>query len=287
MLFKDNPKRYKRLPSILKILGTLILAGIFCFCIIPVTINKLFKIPAWNEWFHVQWQPEDSLSYVGGVLSFIGTMFLGWVSWTQNQSLQHQQEDAFIAENSSAVFLERILFYHLDKTICSFNLHPECLLATSVNTKTPLDYSSIECVIELTRQNSVPAAIRVVKTEVYTEKSVFEFHAIDDCYSRTITGLEVSRFQIALIMSHKEKQDFGEIFRSPSFDISITLEIISDKYISSLLKCKSSLRRLTAGEIIIFEAEKETTRYIWYKSNIVSRNSITYRTESTEDIPNE
>ena len=55
---------------------------LFCVLGIPLLINWAFSVPAWCEFFAVDWEAKDALSYYGEALGFVGTViFSGLALW--------------------------------------------------------------------------------------------------------------------------------------------------------------------------------------------------------------
>lgn len=64
----------------------LILALVILVIFLPmIVIHILFKIQSNCYWIQSEWEPGDILGYFGSVLSFIGTIVLGYVAITQTE----------------------------------------------------------------------------------------------------------------------------------------------------------------------------------------------------------
>ncbi len=69
-----------------------IIAIILTVIVIPLIINWLFLIPACCDFFAVEWEAKDSLSYYGDALGFIGTVVLGAIAVYQTSKAYGQTE---------------------------------------------------------------------------------------------------------------------------------------------------------------------------------------------------
>ena len=107
----------KRDKKLLQVLGWLIFGVIFLFVVIPIAINFLFQRQATVDILVARWDAADALSYTAGALAFLGTMFLGWISWSQNNQLQRIETNSFIAQNSCMVLLESLSFKRLNQKV--------------------------------------------------------------------------------------------------------------------------------------------------------------------------
>lgn len=74
------------------IIGTIIVLLVVCGG--PLLINWAFSEPAWFDFFAVDWNVEDALSYYGSALSFIGTVVLGAITVYQTREAHKQTEQA-------------------------------------------------------------------------------------------------------------------------------------------------------------------------------------------------
>lgn len=71
----------------------LIIVVITCLTIgIPLLINWMFEIPALCDFFAVNWEAVDALSYYGDVLSFLGTVALSGLALWQNHEIQQADD---------------------------------------------------------------------------------------------------------------------------------------------------------------------------------------------------
>ena len=61
-----------------------VIAVLFSVVGVPLLINWVFSIPAWCDFFAVDWEAKDALSYYGSALGFIGTIIFSGLALWQN-----------------------------------------------------------------------------------------------------------------------------------------------------------------------------------------------------------
>lgn len=84
-------------------------------------INLLFKIHSVGL-LSAEWNAGDALNYVAAIASFIGTVVLGYVAYSQNEMLMRQnnklqdlEENSYIVNNNSMIIIEEIRISECDK----------------------------------------------------------------------------------------------------------------------------------------------------------------------------
>lgn len=102
---------------------TLIVASIILIVIgvvvIPLIVNMLFNTPA-KGIFIAKWTAADALSYTGDLLSFIGTISLGYVSVKQTEIANKMSESAVKAASyaNELSYISRIIDYEYN-SLCN------------------------------------------------------------------------------------------------------------------------------------------------------------------------
>lgn len=274
----------------MKIIIALLVAALICFFGIPYIIQFLY-CPNWPiDIFQVDWEASDALGYTAGVLSFLGTMFLGWVSWKQNQTLQKKQDDTFIAENSCMVLINKVEFKNMTHKAVNLNIHPETIVVTNLakKVKSPLYYRSFECIIELKHTNKYPVVVRVIEATLQAQKERLKFERYDDCFTRIEISKNMSRFQLTFITSQNEMDKIGPIIlnKCKSIFLNIRLEVVTDKYVSTILICRNTLRLKEETDDAIYISDPKEAVSFWYGNSILSSESIQYRRETQEESEN-
>lgn len=261
-------------------------SSMLCFLVIPLLINFLFTRPAICKIFAVKWEASDALGYVGGALTFVGTVFLGWISWKQNQELQKRQDETFIAENSCSVLLDNIEVRNMAYKAVNLNIHPETIAIADFPDQQTSDYGSLECDITLYYEKNRPVIVRVREAFIQIGNYTATFHKYDDFFTRVAGGADVSRFKLSLIMPSSEKNEIkakiDAHFRQIMLDI--TMEVVSERYVSTLLKCRSTLTYHESCGQIKYVSNKEHMMCFWYGNSILSSSGIEFRCGSDASI---
>lgn len=99
-----------------KVILTVVMLVIVCFAIVPLIINWLFMQISPIDILTARWTAGDTLVYVAGVLAFIGTVTLGFVSYTQNQNANKISQNSIkIAEKANEInIITRIIDFEMN-----------------------------------------------------------------------------------------------------------------------------------------------------------------------------
>lgn len=267
-----------------KVVICLVLSALICFFIVPVIINCLYRINMPIEIFQAKWEESDALSYTAGVLSFLGTMFLGWVSWKQNQILQKKQDDTFIAENSCMVLINDVVFRNMTHKAVNFDIHPETIVVTTSakTAQSPLDYGSFECIIKLRHTKGYPVVVRVIEATLQAGNKILRFVKYDNCFTRVAISEDISRFQLTFVTSQSEKNVIGPsiLDKTKSIFLNIKLELVTDKNVSTILACRNMLQPKEEADETIYVSDPKEAMSFWYGNSIISSESIQYRRDA-------
>lgn len=257
----------------------IVISAAICFIVIPMLINSLFKYSSPISFFNAEWDAGDALAYVGGSLTFIGTMFLGWCSWIQNRDLQQRQDDTFIAEHSCSAYLESVEFSSLSKKAVNFNLHNETIVTTEILPKSLCDYSTFECDITFYYTNNIPVVVRVLNATIQAGDLVLDFEKYDDYFTRIASNRTGGKFKLTLVMSPEEKKKFISNIQSNTQSIffEIKVEVVSDRYVSTILKCRSILEPSRNPYEEKYVSNSDNSMCFWYENRIIRPSDIHYR----------
>lgn len=276
--------------SMKKVAIYLMITIILCFLIIPFIINFLFEITIPIKIFQAKWGANDILIYTAGVLSFIGTMFLGWVSWKQNQVLQKKQDDNFIAENSCMVLINSIEFKSMSQKAVNLDIHPETIVVTNSAkiTESFFDYASFECIIEFKHIKGYPVIVRVIDAFLQVNMCILKFNEYDNCFTKIAISQEFSRFQLTFITTQSEKNEFKlNISNETAIFLSIKLEVVTDKYVSTILTCKNKLVLTERNNEMIYTSIPKDAMSFWNGNSILTSDLIRYRRDKQEETNND
>ncbi len=266
-----------------QILLYIVVAIVICFVIIPLIVNWLFKQSAPIPMLEAEWEAGEVLGYVSGILSFVGTMFLGWVSWKQNQNLQEKQDDTFIAENSCTVLLGNVNFKIGQQNACNLHIHPETIACSDALSDNDYNCKSFECEVTLQHLKNIPVAVRVLNASILVANQPLEFTKYDDCFTRVAAFKEYSKFNLTLLLPEKEKRIAGSYINEGKYPITLEVkfEIVSDRNVATTLKCRSTLRYCEAENEVKYTSSDDTSMRFGYGSRILMELEIKYRVKES------
>ena len=266
----------------------LAVAVTICFLVVPLLINWLFKKTAFIPLFEAEWSAGDALGYVGGALAFIGTMFLGWISWKQNRDLQKKQDDMFIAENSCTVLINKMKFKRLNQKVTNLNEHSETIVTTDIQVTSFFAYESLECEVSLHQEKNSPVIVRVLSASIFTESESFIFKKYDEWFTMIAIGKNDSKFNLTFIMSPDDKRVIESEIKEKRHEIifEAQMEFVSSQNVSTILKCRSSLKPLPCSDNFEYSSDENTTMCFWYGNHIIAPSTIKYRYQISEEKQN-
>lgn len=282
----------KRLIPIAIIVSILLAIGV------PFIINESYKVE--NGYLTV-WNGADILSYYGAILSALGTIILGIVAWKQNARLLKVEESTYLAANAGSALLTEITITGVQSQACNFENHSEQIVLTeeAKQSQSPLDYGSISflCRIEpfdLTKHIALVNVKNVLligaKNLQQNADAILTGKGEDSRYSRVAMLKEHDEFQFTLIMSKTEKQHFitaiNGMYNEIFMDIDVSL--MTDRYVSSDLRCRATLRSADYDEKEKIYSHFKTDAYdppkcFWGGSQVHNQSSVSIKTIRTEE----
>lgn len=262
---------------------------VICFLGIPILLNWLFKTPALAPVLAAEWSAGDALGYVGGTLAFIGAMFLGWNTWKQNRDLQNRQDDSFIAENSCMALIDKVKFKGFSQKCVNFDCHSEAIAVTDISDASVQDYGTFECEILLHPTKNSPVVVRVLNAFLLVGNHPLNFGKYDECYTRMAIGKNGSRFNLTLVMSPDDKRLVAPFIKAGRHEITLEtqIELVSDRYVSTILKCRSTFKPKQCPDGLKYSSDEDTTMCFWYGNRIVEPSSLNYRFQFPEEKAND
>lgn len=261
------------------------ITAFICFVAIPLAINALFKIPAPCPLFEAEWEAGEAMGYVSGSLTFIGTMFLGWVSWKQNRDLQKKQDDTFIAENSCIVLLGNVNFKIGQKNAVTLSTHSETIACSDTLFEDAQGCRSFECEITLQHIKNIPVVVRVLSATIFVDNQIAEFTKYDDYFTRVAVFKEYSKFNLTLLMPAKEKQEIGNLINGGNYPVNLEIkfEVVSDRYVSTTLKCRSTLSHCGIKNNARYASNDDASMSFGYGSKILKQSDINFRVQEAQN----
>ena len=269
-----------------KIIIILLFSAIGVLVVIPLIVNGLFMIEAPCKLFAVKWCVSDALSYVAGYLAFLGTSFLGWVAWKQNDDLKKIEKHNFIAQNSCMALISNLQIGKLKQQAVNFEEHPEQIVKTDFPLNTIFDYSSFNCQVTLDRIEHIPAMVRVSSLFIWigNEQSskIITAKNYDGKYTRIAISKEKDRFNILVLIKKPEKDAFVKCLEdSKTIVLDLKLELVSGNHVSTSIKCQAQLERSSDNDLDLtttyFFTSKELPTCFWFGNNILQENDVKFR----------
>lgn len=270
-----------------KIIIILLSSVIGVLLVIPLIVNGLFMIEAPCKLFAVKWYVSDALSYIAGSLAFLGTSFLGWVAWKQNDDLKKIEKHNFIAQNSCMALISNIKIGKLKQQTVNFEEHPEQIVKSDFPLNTILDYSSFNCQVTLDRMEHIPAMVRVNSLLIWigNEQSskIITAKNYDGSYTRIAISRDNDKFNITVLIERAEKETLVKcLYDSTAIVLEIELELATGNYVSTNIKCQAHLERSADSNSDLmttyFFVPKESPVCFWYGNSILQEEEVIFRT---------
>lgn len=270
-----------------KIIIILLSSVIGILVVIPLIVNGLFMIEAPCKLFAVKWCVSDALSYIAGSLAFLGTSFLGWVAWKQNDDLKKIEKHNFIAQNSCMALISNLKIGKLKQQAVNFEEHTEQIVKSDFPLNTILDYSSFNCQVTLDRMEHIPAMVRVNSLLIWigNEQSskIITAQNYDGSYTQIAISRDNDKFNITVLIERAEKETLVKcLYDSTAIVLEIELELATGNYVSTNIKCQAHLERSADSNSDLmttyFFVPKESPVCFWYGNSILQEEEVIFRT---------
>lgn len=171
-------------------------------------INQSYKS---NIGYQTLWGPADVLSYYGSFLGAFGTIFLGYVAWTQNKRLLKIEENSFIANNACIGFMRSIVFSDVNQKACNLEAHVEQIVSALPDDTRIDNYGSLTLKVEMKIEDNVAALVRIKTLNLIVSRNglayqnTLECHGIEKSFSRVAILPGGIKFNITMIVNPEEK----------------------------------------------------------------------------------
>lgn len=222
---------------------------VFAVIGIPILINEAYKC---GDGYKTVWGGNDVLSYYGTIISAVGTIFLGYIAWKQNERLLLLEERSYITDNVGSALLKEIKIIGVNTLACNLDKHVEqIVITTDAETCNWNEYGSISIVCKLESMDDkrhIPL-IHVKTVLIIGSKSgkkidaYIEAHENDNTYSRVAISEKGDQFQITIVMSGDEKKKFVNAINNTQSSVQVEMELLllNEKYVETSLKCRARL----------------------------------------------
>lgn len=265
-----------------KVMCGLLVGMIIVFVIIPMIINCLFEKQAPIDCLAAHWNAADALNYTAGVLAFLGTMFLGWVSWSQNRQLQRVETNSVVSLSSCMVMLESISFKGIGQMAIPLAAeHSEPIVVEKNLNNT---YGSFAVEVLMRRLNNYAALVRVNSLKMFIGEesisaSVFA-EAYDKCFSRIAISESCDGFILTVLLKPDTIIRVMEALEQKcKIIMEIVIELVTTNYVVTKIKCrgcfvsKDSTKELER-DFILSDQEPQC---FWYGNGMVDLEDIHFR----------
>ncbi|HHX60816.1 MAG TPA: hypothetical protein GX707_08895 [Epulopiscium sp.] len=213
---------------------------------IPVIINQSYKS---NSGYITLWDAADVLSYYGSFSGAVGTIILGIIAWQQNKRLLKIEENSFLASNACMGFIQGISISGIQQRVCNLDSHYEQIVSTLENGQGQKDYASYSIEVDMQMKDNMAALVKINSIDLSVSQDgemnqiLLDFNSIDTKFSRVAISYEGIKFNVTMLVNSIEKERFLELANSLYSQISIDIDftLLTDKYVSTHLKCRSFL----------------------------------------------
>ena len=259
-----------------------IITVIISFVAVPFGVNYAFRHVAPVEILAARWEASDALNYIATTLAFIGTFFLGLVSWRQNTDLQKIETNTFIANNSCEVFLESIQLKDLAQIACNLDTeHIESIVAEEGIQGS--NYRSFEIEICLKRKSGYATQVRVNDMKIFIGDEATIIHIwtnrYDDTFNKIAITENYNRFNVTVLLKPETKKKIIEHLNDNcKIMVDMNIELLSASYVSTQLKCRGAFVKSNANNLENnFELSGKDSMCFWGGNIIYSEKDVTTR----------
>ena len=265
----------------------IIISCIIVFGIVPLVINILFKFEAPLEILRAEKSAGDMLSYISGAMAFVGTTFLGWIAYKQNEYLKRIEENNFIAHHACIDLLSSISMKELDKIAVYLDEeHAEQIVEEKEIVGS--NYQSFKIKIAMDRMGNIPALVHVSEIVIWLGNSgnkvrqsiCFFAYAYDDYFSKVAISKEKDFFEITVLLRQETKAELLKCLEMEgTLMIELDMEFVSPSYVITKMKNRATFTN--SNEIKTdFELTDTKPLSFWEGSNMVSKKDIKCRLEN-------
>jgi len=264
------------------IINILSLGIIFVFLFIPLGISWAYKSEAPIAIMESQWEAGDALGYVAGSLAFLGTMFLGFVAWKQNNDLQTLEKHNFIANNDCKVVIKGMQIRIQNTIPVNHEIHSEQILV-SAELEENEKFLGIDIIFNLEPINSIYAEMVHVDSvdffisdEKHNITRVFMFFKEQySNYTRiAISKNELSFSTTILVRLEENKKILENINNENTVGIDIMFKLLTNSGVLTKCKCRAKLEGIEYDDNARYNSficsKDSVPRIFWYGNEIIN-----------------
>ncbi|MGX7072520.1 hypothetical protein [Helcococcus kunzii] len=186
------------------------------------------------------------------MLSAIGTIYLGYIAWKQNERLLLIEERSYLSSNAGSALISEIGIKDVNFIACGFHNHVEQIVQTQEVENKPDNHLyksfSLECKLDLIDNTKHIAFIKVKAIELLSNnsdknQSLISAKGSDEEYSKVAIFKNYDKIQITLKMSKNEKDKFIKSINDSEATIFIVMKLLllTDNFVETELTCQATL----------------------------------------------
>lgn len=255
--------------------------------VIPLFVNGLFKHSAPIELLRVEESAGDLLLYVSGAMAFVGTMFLGWIAYKQNDDLKKIEESNFIANNYCIDLLRAVSLKNINKLEVNLDeFHEEQIVREEILES---GYQSFRIQFDMDRMKNIPVYVHVSKIKMWfsgnkgeksNSVSIFAT-ACDGYYSKVAISEDKDFFELTVLMKPETKLNILKCMgMKGTLMMEIEMELVSPNYVMSKMKNRAKFSKSNEIDNAEFEIIDVNPLSFWNGSEIISKEDVKFRVET-------
>lgn len=256
--------------------------------VIPLFVNGLFKHSAPIELLRVEESAGDLLLYVSGAMAFVGTMFLGWIAYKQNDDLKKIEENNFIAINYCMDSLRSVVMKRKHFLEGNFDKHADQIVRERILES---DYRSFLLKFDMDRMANIPAYVHVSKIKMWFRSSEDKdeqsnsvrivAESDDKYYSKIAISKNMDFFELTVLVRPETKMKFLKLLEEGGeLIMEIEMELVSPNYVLSKIKNRAKFSKSNEMDNDEFEIIDATPLSFWNGSEIISKKDVKFHMES-------
>ena len=267
------------------------------FFIVPLILNKAFEIPASFDALVARWGAGDALSFYGAVLTFIGTVVLGYVAYWQshsayelNKRLEVLEKTSLVVNNAAVISIDGIEFDYRDARYFDFNQMPAQILEASKGSEAFLPSYCVVVTLQVKVLSGFVSLVEIKEANIMFSDTINEigqytisvplwFKNIRSGYSTVaIKDSDKIAFTLTLITKDKEVYDnIKAIQQNGRYGIlEIQLNVVTFTSVMSQYKCRVYLSPENGEEDIgkLTLSTKNPPLTFWRESALLQKKDI-------------
>lgn len=244
-LIKGKPSFKKIRASVRKWLdhwvGWLVICAVFL-----IVIQVLFSFPAPCHILDATWEAGD-------LISFAGTIVLGFVAWQQNARLLKVEEDTYVNGNGCIAHIESVEFMDsVDEGYEKQVLIARSILDSTIGSEPKsgdivlkIELSVQEHYVTLAHVKSIDITLNAKNSTLDRKLWIIKASALIESYVRVGIGKETVSFLVVIRAQQDEAESFfNELKRNQarvqdSLNIDIDLQLVTQKNVMTKMKCQA------------------------------------------------